>query len=228
MSYQDTTYIIFDGDKDRWAYSYMKGCKSHDHVDFDFRDAHELKEIRDWSQPDTVKRTLRQRFSTTGQVIVLIGDETKHHHRFVRWEMDVALSLDSPIIAINLNGLRQMDPELCPPIIRGEYVVHVSFKMRIIKYALDNFPAEYHRRQPSLKGARYYKDDVYVAGDSSLTFEEGMKLWKETPNDDSQYRYFKYHLMVKYLLETERLTVDEVFQRAFDEKELAARVFKSL
>jgi len=68
----------------------------------------------------------------------------------------------------------------------------------------------------------------YVAGDSSLRFEEGAKLWKENPNDDSQYRYFKYHLMVKYLLETERLTVDEVFQRAFDEKELAAKVFKSL
>jgi hypothetical protein len=60
------------------------------------------------------------------------------------------------------------------------------------------------------------------------TFEEGVKLWKQNPNDDSQYRYFKYHLMVKYLLETERLTVDEVFQRAFDEKELAAKVFKSL
>jgi hypothetical protein len=68
----------------------------------------------------------------------------------------------------------------------------------------------------------------YVAGDSSLTFHEGVKLWKENPNDDSQYRYFKYHLMVKYLLETERLTVDEVFQGAFDEKELAAKVFKTL
>ena len=161
MSYRDTTYIIFDGDKDRWAYSYMKGWKLQDHIDFDFRDAHDLKQIRDWSEPDTVRRTLRQRFSTANQAIVLTGDETKHHHRFVRWEMEVALGLNLPIIAVNLNGVRQMDVQLCPPIIRDDYVVHVSFKMKIIKYALDNFPAEYHRRQAGLKGARYYDDSVY-------------------------------------------------------------------
>jgi hypothetical protein len=68
----------------------------------------------------------------------------------------------------------------------------------------------------------------YVAGDSSLTFQEGVKLWKENPSDDSKYKYFKYQLMVKYLLEEERLTIDEVFQRTFDERELAARVFKRL
>jgi len=48
MSYQDTTYIIFDGDKDYWAYARMKGWNSLDNVDFDFRDAHDLKQIRDW------------------------------------------------------------------------------------------------------------------------------------------------------------------------------------
>jgi hypothetical protein len=161
MSYKDTTYIIFDGDKDRWAYARMKGWKSLENIDFDFRDAHDLKQIRDWSLPDTVRRTLRQRFSTADQAIVLIGDETRSHHRFVRWEMEVALGLDLPIIAVNLNNMRQMDSDLCPPILRKEYVVHVPFKMRIIKYALDNFPAEYHRRGPDEKGARVYPDSVY-------------------------------------------------------------------
>lgn len=161
MSHKHTTYVIFDGDKDRWAYARMKGWKALENIDFDFRDAHDLKEIRDSSQPDTVKRTLRQRFSTAKQAIVLIGDETKHHHRFVRWEMEVALGLDLPIIAVNLNGMRKMDSDLCPPILRNEYVVHVPFKMKIIKYALDNFPDEYHRRATNEKGARFYPDSLY-------------------------------------------------------------------
>lgn len=25
MSYKNKTYVIFDGDNDRWAYAYMKG-----------------------------------------------------------------------------------------------------------------------------------------------------------------------------------------------------------
>lgn len=54
-----------------------------------------------------------------------------------------------------------MDPDLCPPILRNEYVVHVSFKLKIIKYALDNFPSEYRRRDPSEKGPRNYPDSVY-------------------------------------------------------------------
>lgn len=161
MSYKDTTYIIFDGDKDYWAYARMKGWNALKNIDFDFRDAHDLKQIRDWSQPDTVRKTLRQRFSTAEQVIVLIGDETKHHHRFVRWEMEVALGLDLPIIAVNLNNMTEMDADLCPPILRKEYVVHVPFRMRIIKYALDNFPSEYHRRGHDEKGPRLYTQRVY-------------------------------------------------------------------
>ena len=92
---------------------------------------------------------------------MLIGDETKTHHRFVRWEIDTALGLDLPIIAVNLNNMREMDSDLCPPILRNEYVVHVSFKLKIIKCALDSFPAQYRSRDPSEKGPRIYSDSVY-------------------------------------------------------------------
>lgn len=80
-------------------------------------------------------------------------------------------------------------------------------------------------RLPTWKNEGYCE---YIAGDTTITFEEGVKLWKENPNDDSKYRYFKYTQMVKYLLETEKLTIEEVFARTFDEKELEAKVFKSL
>lgn len=58
--------------------------------------------------------------------------------------MEVAQELNIPIIAVNLNGDRaQKSTTTCPPIIRDEYVVHIPFKMKIIKYALDNFPTEF-------------------------------------------------------------------------------------
>jgi len=68
----------------------------------------------------------------------------------------------------------------------------------------------------------------YVAGESTIPLEEGMRLWRENPNDDSRYRYTKYHAMVKYLLEKENLSVDDLFTRDLDEKEVAARTFASL
>ena len=47
---------------------------------------------------------MRERFSNAKQVIVIVGDHTKSLYKFVRWEMDIALKLDLPIIATNLNG----------------------------------------------------------------------------------------------------------------------------
>jgi len=65
----------------------------------------------------------------------------------------------------------------------------------------------------------------YVAGDSTISLEEGMRLWRENPSDDASYRYIKYHLMVKHLLEDENMTVDQFFASDLDENEIAARTF---
>ena len=134
MAYRNKTYVIFDGDKDIWSYRYMRGWKSREHLDFDFHDAHELgSEITDRASEGTVKRRLRERFSSAKQVIVLIGESTRNLHRFVRWELDVALDLDLPIIAVHLKSCPHwLDESRIPPIIRDEYVVHVPFRMRII------------------------------------------------------------------------------------------------
>ena len=159
MGYRKKTYIIFDGDKDMWAYGYMKGWNKSEHVDFDFHDAHEFNRLLDGSSEETVKRKLRERFANTKQAIVLIGESTKELYRYVRWELETCLNLDMPIVAVNLNNKRQMDNVLCPPIIKDKAVVHVAFRMKIIKHALDNFCDNFvqYKHQTNL----YYNDTVY-------------------------------------------------------------------
>jgi hypothetical protein len=161
MAYRNKTYVIFDGDNDRWAYAFMKGWKSNENVDFNFHDAHDLNVITELAAEETVKKKLRQRFSSAKQALVLIGEHTKNLHRFVRWEMEIAQKLDLPIIAVNLNGKRTRDPDLCPSILCDRYVVHVSFNAKIIQYALDNFPIEYASRNSNAEGNRQYNADVY-------------------------------------------------------------------
>lgn len=68
----------------------------------------------------------------------------------------------------------------------------------------------------------------YIAGDGVLTFDEGVRRWKENPNDDARYRFFKYHQMVRYLLEDEKISIEDLFNKEFDEKELAAKVFEKV
>lgn len=162
MSYRNKTYIIFDGDEDMWAYGFMKGWKENDRIDFDFHDAHDIKPLTDNANEETVKRRLRERMANSKQAIVLIGKKTKNLYRFVRWEIEIAKELGLPIIAVNLNNLRKQDDDLCPPILKDHSAVHVSFKMKIVKHALDNFPSEYETNKKQWNGARVYNDSVYT------------------------------------------------------------------
>jgi hypothetical protein len=68
------TYVIFDGDNDRYAYAFMKGWKVNDRVEFDFRDAHDLGPMTGRAQEEAyVKSQLRKRMEVSDQVLVLVG-----------------------------------------------------------------------------------------------------------------------------------------------------------
>lgn len=78
---------------------------------------------------------------------------------------------------------------------------------------------------PSWKKEGYAE---YVAGGSTLDYETGVRLWKANPNDGTGYQYFRYYLSVKYLLENEKLSVDDLFNRDIDNAPIEAKVFEKL
>ena len=162
MTYRNKTYVCFDGDTDIHYYWLMKAWKKNDGFSFNFFDAHDLNTARDTSLPATIKQKLRERLRNSKVFVVLIGAKTRYLYEFVRWEMEQALKLEMPIIAVNLNGLRKMDRLRCPPIIRDELAIHVSYEAAILEYALDNWQTKHD----SLKchgnsGPHYYRDHIY-------------------------------------------------------------------
>lgn len=68
----------------------------------------------------------------------------------------------------------------------------------------------------------------YIAGDTTITLEEGVRRWRENPKDDTNYRFIKYQLMVRHLLEREGVSTDDLFTKSFDEKAVAERTFAGL
>jgi len=161
MAYRNKTYVIFDADNDMWAYRFMLGWKSLEHLDFDFHDAHDLNTITDRANEETVKRKLRERFANAKQVVVIVGENTKNPYRFVRWEIETALDLKLPIVVTYLNGKRSVDVALCPPILKGKDAIHVAFKMKIIKHAMDYFIDGYVTLYAGHADDWHYNDEVY-------------------------------------------------------------------
>jgi hypothetical protein len=161
MAYRNKTYICFDGDTDMHWYRMMTAWKDNENNDFNFHDAHDLNTARDSSQEESIKRQLRERFANSKLLIVLIGEKTKLLTKFVKWEMEVALRLDLPIVGVNLNKARGCDGR-CPPTIRDELAVYVPFGQRIITYAMEHWPASHSQyRREGKTGPFHYKDSVY-------------------------------------------------------------------
>ena len=162
MPYRNKTYVCFDGDSDIHYYHLMKAWRQNDGMSFNFFDAHVLNTTRDTSLTDSIRRQLRERLQNSKVMVVLIGEKTRYLYRFVRWEMAQALSLGIPIIGVNLNGRRSRDSDRCPPIIRNELVVYVSFNAAIVQHALEHWGEKhYSLRQQGKTGPHYYPKDLY-------------------------------------------------------------------
>ena len=162
MAYRNKTYVCFDGDTDMKYYNLMKAWKQNDNTDFNFYDAHELNSARDTSLEQSIKNQLRERLKNTKLFVVLLGEHTKYLTKFVKWEMEQAISLKLPIIVVNLNQRRDVDNERFPNVLNNYPTISISYNQKIMQYALENWEVGFinHYRNHEMN-SYYYKKEVY-------------------------------------------------------------------
>ncbi len=161
MAYSNKTYVAFDADNDIHYYRLMQAWKQSDNNSFNFYDAHDINNLRQWSSEETIKLRLRERLNNTKVFVLLVGEQTKYLYKFVRWEIEQALKLNLPIICVNLNGQRSIDNDRCPPILKGELALHVSFNAKIIEKALIRWETLHYENKKSGKTGDFYYDADY-------------------------------------------------------------------
>lgn len=163
MAYRNKTYVAFDGDSDIHYYRLMQAWKQNDNTPFNFHDAHSLNFSNDSSLRGSILAQLRVRFENTRRFVILIGNNTKFLRKFVPWEIEQALSRNLPIICVNLNGLRQIDYELCPKSLQSVLAVHIPFQQKILQYALEHWGDSHKQYSTQSKSGPYsYKPDIYL------------------------------------------------------------------
>lgn len=147
------TFIGFSSTDIRY-YRLMQAWKANEHIDFDFTDCQLANEINSDSE-SYIKSKCRERINMAGTFAVLIGQDTRKSHKYVRWEIEVAIEKKCRIIGINLDGDRRVDANTCPPIIRNIGAIFVPFSPKIVAHALKTYVMnpndDYH-----------YKDSIYT------------------------------------------------------------------
>lgn len=83
------TFVGFSSSDIKY-YRLMLAWKENEHIDFDFADCQLAKEINS-DDESYIKKKCRERIGMAGTFISLIGGDTRSKHKYVRWELDVAL-----------------------------------------------------------------------------------------------------------------------------------------
>lgn len=166
MAYRNKTFVSFASEDFR-SYNLMKAWRSHDHIEFNFFDAHDLRQVRNTSTPETIKRAMRERLKNTREVVLLVGDKTRgvaaDSSRILPYELQVVEELQLPLIYAHLNGSRGTESGRVPASLAGRYAISVPFAPKVVRYALDNFPDDYRAnlRTGAKQGPHRYLASVY-------------------------------------------------------------------
>lgn len=147
------TFVGFSS-SDIHFYRLMLAWKANEHIDFNFTNCQLGSEINSENEA-YIKSKCRERINMAGTFAVLIGQDTRSKHKYVRWEMEVAIEKKCRIIGINLDKSRRVVDATCPPIIRNIGAIFVPFSPKIVAYALENYKMhpddDYH-----------YNDHIYT------------------------------------------------------------------
>src|SRR5262249_43866572 len=151
-----TTYVAFDGDKDIWAYRYMRGWSANKRIDFELLDAHDLDNMTNRARGEYyVKGKLRERMNKSKAFVLLVGESTKHLHKYVGLEIDLTIELGLPMVVVHLNNTSAQGNNNCRAKIRSACAVHIPFKLAAIRHALDHWPAEFRGLSQAKKAAEH-------------------------------------------------------------------------
>ena len=168
MPYRNKTYVAF-ASEDIKSYWLMTAWKANKGIDFNFFDAHAINTALDTSQPETIRRRLRERLVNTKQCVVLVSDTTRpkaaRSSSFLYYEVEVIERLNLPIVFANINMYHGVQESKLPEVSKSRYSISVPFSPAIIKYALDNFPNQYdgNLRAVNPKNGPYeYKASVFT------------------------------------------------------------------
>lgn len=147
------TFVGFSS-TDIHNYRLMQAWKANKNIDFNFTDCQLQTEVNSENEA-YIKKKCRDRINMAGKYVLLIGQDTRSKHKYVRWEAEVAIEKGCTIIGVNLDGSRSMNTSTCPPIIRDIGAIFVPFSPKIVAYAIENYAM--HNDNDNY----HYKESVY-------------------------------------------------------------------
>lgn len=131
----------------------MLGWSDAEYADVSFSNC-KLTEALDPEDEGQIKQKCREHLNAVDTFVILIGKDTRYKHKYVCWELEVAIEKGCRIIAVNLDNARTMVEHTCPSLLISAGAIFVPFSAKIVLYAIENFSKMATKNY-------YYGDDIY-------------------------------------------------------------------
>ncbi len=130
------TFVGFSS-TDLHYYRLMQAWKQNESIEFDFVDCQLAAEVNSEDE-GYIKRRCRDRINMAGTYVLLIGEDTRSKHKYVRWEAEVAIEKRCRLIGVNLDKSRSIT-DACPPVFKNVGAIFVPYSPKIVAHALKNY-----------------------------------------------------------------------------------------
>lgn len=157
-------YVAIDASKDIKYYEDFKqmvSSTSDDYVMFDGIDY--FKEL-DKTPDDVLKLKIQKNLERADVIVILLTKTLKSMRRFSKWQVEHAIRIGKPIIAINPNRIRSVDYDVCPTILKTHLSLHIPYDALAFSVAVRNWPESHYKHMENEKEQRKiykYAESVY-------------------------------------------------------------------
>ena len=161
---QPNIYVAIDANNDKKYYEEFKSMLRGTNDKYNFFDSVDYYKELDKTPDDVLKFKIQKNLERADIVVVLLTKTYKSMRKFSKWQLEHAINIGKPIIAVNPNRIRSVDYDVCPTILKTHLSLHIPYDADAFEVAVRNWPASHAVHMKNEKEQRKiykYAESVY-------------------------------------------------------------------
>lgn len=157
-------YVAIDASHDIKYYEEFKLLLRNSDKHYTLFDSVDYYKELDKTADDVLKFKIQKNLERADVVVVLLSKTLKSMRKFSKWQIEHAVNIGKPIIAVNPNRIRSADYDVCPTILKSHLSLHIPYDARAFELAIYHWPESHEEHMKNEKDHRKifkYADTVY-------------------------------------------------------------------
>ena len=143
MSNSEKIYVALDAINDMNNYKKLMDFRKQDGSVFDFYNGARFAKEIDKASDEVVKTSIQENMEEADIILVLLCKTVKSMRKFVKWQLEYAVSKNKPIIVMNNSRIRGMDTDITPTILKNHLCLFVPYEEKALEVACAYWPKSF-------------------------------------------------------------------------------------